>query len=227
MDDAGPVELWARLADWAVRWRLPAPALSAGWLCLPASYESAVVDGWITRPLFEPPGDEAVARVLESESGVTLPTDLRALYAVHGGSYAPLLPLGMCVLPYEAMLSCWRYWAAAGEELQDGIPQLADARTHYDWPPIRRWLPVAENDDSSIVLDFRPGPRGRIGQVLFPLDEVNRVVVASSLTDLLRRWLAALDRGVVRFDPGYGYAVPTDPNRDYADILRNGDAADA
>ncbi|MFG2045729.1 SMI1/KNR4 family protein [Dactylosporangium sp. NPDC048998] len=206
-----------------MRWRLSPPVLSAGWLCLPPSYRPAVVDGWVSRPLFEPPGDDAVARVLESESGVTLPMDLRALYAVQGGSYAPLLPYGMSLLPYEAMLTCWRYWAASIAQLQGGTPQLVDADTHYDWPAIGSWLPVAENDDSSIVLDFQPGPQGTVGQVLLPLDEVDRVVVALSLTDLLHRWLAALDRGDVRFDPNYGYAVPVDPGADYADVLRSGD----
>ncbi|MEV6925359.1 SMI1/KNR4 family protein [Dactylosporangium sp. NPDC051485] len=134
---------------------------------------------------------------------------------------------GMSLLPYEAMLTCWRYWAVSAAEFQGRTPQLADAGTHYDWPAIRSWLPVAENDDSSIVLDFQPGPGGTVGQVLFPLDEVNRVVVASSLTDFLRRWLAALDRGDVRFDADYGYALPVDPSREYADVLRNDGEPDA
>ncbi len=216
----GPVEVWSRLEDWARCWRLLPPVLSAGWLCLPSGYQHAIVDGWVSRPLFEPPGDEAVALVLESESSVTLSMDLRALYAVHGGSYAPLLPFGMSLLPYEAMLTCWRRWAVSVAQLQGGTPQLSDDGTHYDWPAIRSWLPIAENDDSSIVLDFHPGPRGTVGQVLFPLDEVNRVIVASSVTDLLRRWLAALDRGDVRLDADHGYAVPVDPSREYVDVLR-------
>jgi cell wall assembly regulator SMI1 len=220
VDDAGPVQLWSRLQDWAARWRLAPPELSADWACLPPAYLASEVGGRVTRPLFEPPGDAAVARVLESESGVALPADLRALYAVHGGSYAPLLPYGMSLLPYEAMLTCWRYWAAGAEETQGETPQLAGDGTHYIWPVVRSWLPVAENDDSSIVLDFRPGPRGTAGQVLFPSNEIDRVVVAASLTDLLRRWLAALDRGDARFDARYGYALPAGPGQDYADVLR-------
>ncbi|MFC4036958.1 SMI1/KNR4 family protein [Dactylosporangium siamense] len=220
MDDADPVELWSRLRVWASRWELPPPVLSAGWLCLPPGYRAAAVDGWIVRPLFEPPGDDDAARVLEERTGLRVPADLRALYAVHGGSYAPLLPNGMSLLPYEAMLTAWQYWATLTSQHPGWTPELAGDGTHYQWSVPWSWLPVAENDDGIMVLDSAPGPRGTAGQVLFPTDRVERVVVASSVTDLLCRWLAALDSGEVRFDPALGHAVPVDPARSCADVLR-------
>jgi cell wall assembly regulator SMI1 len=216
VDDAGPVELWSRLRVWASRWELPPPVLSAGWLCLPPGYRAAAVDGWVVRPLFEPPGDDEAARVLEERTGLTVPADLRALYAVHGGSYAPLLPHGMSLLPYEAMLTTWQYWATH----PGPAPELAGDGTHCRWPVPWSWLPVAGNDDGIMVLDFAPGPRGTAGQVLLPIDRVERVVVAGSVTELLRRWLAALDGGEIRFDPELGYAVPVDPERTCADVLK-------
>jgi hypothetical protein len=84
VDEAGPVELWSRLHDWAVRWQLSPPTLSAGWWCLPASYRAAVVDGWITRPLFEPPGDGALDRGdvrFDANYGYAVPTDPIREYA--------------------------------------------------------------------------------------------------------------------------------------------------
>ena len=222
MHEAEPDELWSRLRNWATRWQLPPPSLSDGWLYLPPSYRTAAVNGAaITRPLFEPPGDDAAARDLETHSGIALPADLRALYAVHGGSYAPLLPYGMCLLPYEAMLTCWEANTALAEEFSrtEPDPEFVASGTHYEWPFHRCWLPVAYSDVSTLVLDFQPGPQGTVGQVLFPVNEIDHVVAATSLTDFLRRWLAALDGGEVRFGPDHGYAVPQDPDSDYTDLF--------
>ncbi len=179
------------------------------------------MNGSITRPLFEPPGDDAAARALETHSGITLPADLRALYAVHRGSYAPLLPYGMCLLPYEAMLTCWQANTALAEEFSrtELDPEFVESGTHYEWPFHRSWLPVADCDVSMLVLDFAPGPQGTRGQVLLPINEIDHVVVATSLTDFLHKWLVALDEGKVRFDPDYGYAVPPDPASDYTDLF--------
>jgi hypothetical protein len=108
--------IWLALEGWAASWKLPEPRLSAGWIDLPATPKPLARDGWIARPMFEPPASTLAANALERESGISLPGDLRALYAVHNGSFATLLPYGTSLLSFEAMLTIWRSFARLADE---------------------------------------------------------------------------------------------------------------
>jgi cell wall assembly regulator SMI1 len=204
MRDAGAI--WRTFGEWAARWQLPAPRVSASWLALPESLRPLAHGGWIERPMFEPPASAADLAALLMETGLPVPDDLRALYALHGGSFAPLLPFGMTLLPYAAMLTTWRFFATAGGG-EDQPPPAPDG-THLWAAYDRRWLPLAESDSATMFLDFAPGPSGRRGQVLLPSNEAEYTVVAGSTTELIDRWLDLLADGTVRFDPRVGYPVP-------------------
>jgi cell wall assembly regulator SMI1 len=206
MRDAGAI--WRGLAGWAERWTLPAPRVSASWIVLPEAMRPLAQGGWIERPLLEPPAEPADLAALLAETGLPVPEDLRALYALHDGTFAPVLPFGMTLLPYAAMRTSWRFFATAAGGADEPLP--APSGTHLAVPYHPRWLPLAEADNAALFLDFAPGPAGRRGQVLFPRDEHDHVVVAGSTTELLERWLDLLDAGAVRFDQTCGYPVPVD-----------------
>lgn len=214
-------ETWHALAAWAERWGVPPPSLSVGWIDLPEAYRALAREGRIARPLFESPAAPEDEAALVAETGLALPEDLRQLHAVHDGSFAPLLPYGMAILPYAAVLTTWRSLAALADEFDDGTVEHVPSGTHCDTAYHRRWLPIAAADDLSLLLDFAPGPEGVDGQVLLQVSECSFVVVARSTTDFLDRWLRLLDESVVRFDPDYGYPVPADDQRVEA-LLRGG-----
>jgi len=215
-----PAALWARLRTWADRWQLPPPQISPGWINLPPSFKPLAKPGsMIERPLFEPPATDQDADRLEHHIGLPLPQDLRELYAVHDGSYAPLLPYGMSLLGYEAITTTWNMFAELADQFQSE-PVLADDGTHYDGVYHRAWLPVAASDDMHMVLDLIPGPAGAYGHALMLVNECDFVLVGRSLRDFLDRWLTALDQGRAVFDADYGYAVPVPDEADYIDFLR-------
>ena len=205
--------IWTELIGWAERWRLPEPRVSAGWIDLPPAFAALARDGWIIRPLVEPPATADDEAQLVRETGIDLPDDLRALYRVHDGSFAQLLPQGMTLLPYAAMLTTWRSLALLADEFNavpDAPISLADAQTHLGCVYHRRWLPIANADELNLMLDFVPGPKGVAGQVLMQVNECDYVVVSRSISDFLRRWLRLLRDGTARFDATYGYAISVD-----------------
>lgn len=211
--------LWRRLSTHALSWGLPAPRVSASWADLPPALAPLAREGWIERPLLEPPARAADEDALQRETGLALPEDLRALHAVHDGSFAPLLPLGMTLLPYAAMLTTWRSFAALAEQFSGNAPTLSPDGTHLQVAYHRRWLPLATADEGALLLDFAPGPRGSQGQVLLQLDEARYAVVGASTKELLSRWVALLDEGRVRYSAEYGHAVPAGGER-VEDLLR-------
>jgi len=117
-DDARAI--WDRLIWWATRWDLPEPRVSAGWIDLPPSFVDLARDGWIERPLMEPPASATDEAALVQESALALPEDLRALHAIHDGSFAPLLPCGMTLFPYGAMRTTWRWAGGARRRVRGG-----------------------------------------------------------------------------------------------------------
>lgn len=72
----------------------------------------------IERPMFEPPATGQDPDRLERHIGLRLPYDLRLLYAVHDGSFAPLLPYGMSLLSYEAVTTTWNMFAELADQFQ-------------------------------------------------------------------------------------------------------------
>jgi cell wall assembly regulator SMI1 len=186
---------------------------------LPPAFAPLAEAGVIERPVFEPPAADGDALRLERLIGLRLPEGLRELYAVHDGSYAPLLPYGMSLLSYAAIETTWRSFTGLADEVQFP-PVLAGDGAHYEWVHHPAWLPVATSDDLHVVLDLTPGPRGTYGQALMLVNECDYVLIGRSIVDFLRRWLAALDDGKARFDPNYGYAVPVGDQTDYVDFLR-------
>jgi cell wall assembly regulator SMI1 len=202
--------IWDRLILWAKRWDLPEPRVSAGWNDLPPSFLALARDGWIERPLVEPPASARDESALVQESALSLPDDLRALHAIHDGSFAPLLPHGMTLFPYEATRTTWRSLAVLADEFADEHATTVGEGTHLACVYHRQWLPIAASDDTNLFLDFAPGPAGTNGQVLLQINECEYAVVGGSTLDFLSRWLRLLDDGRVRFDAQYGYAVPSE-----------------
>lgn len=218
-----PRAIWRRLAAWATLWELPPPRISAGWVDLPRRYAGLARDGWIQRPMLEPAASAADEVALVDETGLALPHDLRALHDIHDGSFAPLLPQGMTLLPYQAIGTTWRSLVRLVDELpraDDDDDEVAEDQTHLACLFHRRWLPIAASDELNLCLDFVPGPAGTMGQVLMQINEADYAVVAHSTLDFLARWLRLLDAGLVRFDRACGHAVPA-ADREVESLLRD------
>ena len=104
------------LAGWAKRWELSAPRLSAGWIDMPDAYKPLIRDGRVERPILEPPANAADEAAVVAATGGALPDDLRALHAVHDGTFAPRLPSGMSMAPYATTPTRWRSCPDLGDD---------------------------------------------------------------------------------------------------------------
>lgn len=104
------------LAGWAKRWELSAPRLSAGWIDMPDAYKPLIRDGRVERPILEPPANAADEAAVVAATGGALPDDLRALHAVHDGTFAPRLPSGMSMAPYATTPTRWRSFPDLGDD---------------------------------------------------------------------------------------------------------------
>lgn len=198
--------LWADLLRWAKAWQLPLPRISAGWRDLPSAWAPLAQDGWIERPILEPPAGDGDEAALIGATGLPVPDDLRTLYSVHEGTFAPVLPLGMGLLPFATMLTTWRSLVALADRSKNQNRYVA-GQTHLLAFFNRQWLPIATEDRVRLFLDFAPGPRGHLGQVILQEHGQEGEVVAASTTDFLERWLLLLSEGHARFDSEYGCAM--------------------
>ena len=54
----------------------------------------------------------------------------------------------------------------------------------------RQWLSIITRDDILIFMDFVPGPKGNLGQLIMQVTECSYQVVGTSLFDFLKRWIA-------------------------------------
>ncbi|GAB2614558.1 hypothetical protein GCM10027168_53900 [Streptomyces capparidis] len=154
------------------------------------------------------PPEPARRQELERSLGVPLPDDLRVLYAVADGdggdAGARLLDRHVWLsLSEVADLHRGEHWWALGDTWRyhglDAVrhdpPPPAAVRRSADRP---RWIPFADSTGGDfLAVDMDPARGGRPGQVIRIGRNHNGgpVLVADSVTSLLRRHLQALERG--------------------------------
>lgn len=150
-----------------------------------------------------PAATDAELDSLEELLGFKLPLDLRALYRVHGGQTEEdafsLLPCGV-LLTVAEMRREWehRYRDCHVPDAYDALYLGDRARRMVAHPG---WVPLSRTPDGvGMELDFVPGPKGTPGQVLYPVDECNFVIVGTSLGEFLDRFMTMLEQGEVEVE---------------------------
>jgi len=164
-----------------------------------------VIHDWLDRnypelrPHLNRPAGPAALAALEREAGVRLPDDFKASYRIHDGSaVVSRRPYEVCrviaglpLLPLKEVRREWKRWAgyAADEDLLEDLnpdyrasPEGAVKPAYAD----RGWVPFAGGESHYVALDFAPGPRGVVGQVInFGRDDYVRHVIAPTFTAFL------------------------------------------
>jgi cell wall assembly regulator SMI1 len=154
------------------------------------------------------PATEASLRKLEKKSGLLIPADLRQLLLQYNGlPFVPLFPNGSWLCSVSKMLETWTSFAQLADEFNAEVPpQLVEGKTHLDAVYHRERLPIIDREDFHLCLDFAPGPKGTSGQVLMLVNECDFVVVGSSFSDFLSRWISivqAHSEAGMNTDPPY------------------------
>lgn len=142
---------------------------------------------------------EAELDDLETLIGQRLPADYRALYRRHG-DWGRALRLPHCTL--DTVRREWLVWQELEPEFGDKMGK------HTSHPPGAitpryinlGWIPFLQDwGGNSVGVDLAPDVAGKWGQVItFGRDENEKVVLADSLGDFLREYLARLEAGRVK-----------------------------
>lgn len=176
------IELWRRIEDWFTK-NLPDADLC----------------------LRDPTTRDEIAEA-EATLGIEFPEDFVESLLVHDGQEDHptvfWLPAACRLGSLASLVRCWQ----SDREAYDDDPQ------RYEWLDKRRCtrqvhfhpkqIPIAGSpfwDYDRLLLDFVPGPEGRVGQVIARFD-VELAVVTSSWRELLEKTLAGLETGRIRWE---------------------------
>lgn len=168
------------------------------------------------QPEFFSPASEADIAHVEQVTGIHFPDALRNFYMIHAGTSFGWLPEGMWLLTLDGMLKNWKAFTELCEEFPPEDYEETEDGTHWEcvYDPWR--LPIATREDGpELFLDFRPGSKGSVGQVLYLINECDFVVVGKSFEDFLEKYLLLLESGSLKYANEYGYPLPTDDRKIY------------
>jgi cell wall assembly regulator SMI1 len=159
----------------------------------------AVIHRWLEkncphlrRKLKKPASLKAIKH-LEKHIGVSLPESVIASYQIHDGCDGGVI-IGLPLLSLKEVEQVWDTWASVvgptGNECPDA--DRNEGFSSYEKGKVKelyankRWIPLAGSDSNYAGLDFDPGPKGRIGQVInFGRDDQIRYVLAETFEGFL------------------------------------------
>jgi cell wall assembly regulator SMI1 len=139
---------------------------------------------------------------LEAALQVSLPEDYKLLLSCTNGQreagWRPLTfpPGGLTFMSAEEVVAEWREQANHYDDDTDEELAAHEKTRLVMFHP--RKIPIAVNIDTTtyLFIDYAPGPGGQVGQLVLDADEV----VENSFSDLLRRYVVALDSGTMRLE---------------------------
>ncbi|WP_350325460.1 DUF4259 domain-containing protein [Streptomyces katrae] len=136
----------------------------------PVARSWARIDAWTRRnapasyALLAPPADPVEVEAAQEAMGVRFPADLLASLACHDGitEWANLLP-GQPPMSVAGMVAHWRMCVEIAGDDPDLTQPHGDGEDDEPWwHP--QWIPWAQSDGDSQVIDMREGPgQGRLG----------------------------------------------------------------
>lgn len=160
-----------------------------------------------------PPAADALIRSVEEELGLTLPGDVRAMYAIHDGVTLPdgrypsqddappiVLPY-FHWLPIADLLKRWKRFNAMPleSELSTGDPLEASAVRPFQYH--RAWLPVAISlTEDTAFLDLNPTSQGIAGQLIRTDMASSATLLCESFTNHIENMLDLVERGKISPD---------------------------
>lgn len=149
--------------------------------------------------LFAGPATEKAIKAAEKELGRAFPADFRASLRLHDGQAAgkaatfPWLPGCPPLYPLDTIVAEHKKLARAAKPKTDTCD--ATNRVRLGVRPTR--IPIADGT----FLDFDPGPAGTSGQLITLVNKTDLVLIDTSLTTALERWVTVLERGIWVYDP--------------------------
>lgn len=138
-----------------------------------------------------PPASKDDILLLEARIGAKLPKEFHSIYNDHDGesSDSPGVAYGMRLLPIQDIMQEMDSW---DDIIKDGLDDFNDECTSIPKNAIQcvyadsKWVPLFSDGSGNFIgLDFNPGIKGKIGQIInFGRDEEAKRVVSKTLQSL-------------------------------------------
>lgn len=157
-----------------------------------------VVDEWLrqhspaTRKLLKKPATAAGIAKLEKTIKQVLPDEFKEFLKIHNGSEESAgLLVGLPVMSAAEISHQWREWAeiADDEEMVADLSEEITSHPEGHVKPLyanRGWVPFIGDSQNHIAVDYDPGPKGKIGQIInCGRDDDVRHVIAESFEEFL------------------------------------------
>lgn len=147
---------------------------------------------------------------LEALIGVKLPYDFAKFYEIHNGQKHQHPPFYYVeeFLSINRIMEEWTIWKDLLDKGTFNFPSEPQNGIKNDWwNP--KWIPITNDGNGNhLCLDLDPAEGGTYGQIIaMEHDNVDRVVVANSLADLLYQYLLELKSGNLYYSDDYGGIV--------------------
>jgi cell wall assembly regulator SMI1 len=154
--------------------------------------------------LLRKPAKPAALAKLEKHLGRTLPDSFKESYLIHDGSddLAGIL-VGLPLMPLAEVGRTWESWAEIADD-GDTVEDLSEDCSSSPKGAVkelyanRGWVPFAGDAMNHVALDFDPGPKGKVGQVInCGRDDEVRHVIADDFEGFLAFVARLFTAGVV------------------------------
>lgn len=139
--------------------------------------------------MLRPPATEAQIAAAERALGVDFPEDFRESLRIHDGQddscQVMWLPIAQRLGSLASLVQCWKDDRTYYEpDAEDHVSEDGTVRTVHQHP---KHIPIAGSaywDYDRLMLDFAPGPKGQVGQVI-ARNDIDIELVAPTFRDLL------------------------------------------
>lgn len=195
---------------------------------------------WLTENLPEvvedlnAPATEENIKKIENHTGIVLPAEFKNLYLEHNGQRdsgnATGAFYGLIFLSLDRVHNELKIWAEIVDSgMNEEMPEVGKSHVpemiKEDYAN-KLWIPFAYDWGGNFLgLDFDPGERGTIGQVInFGRDEDEKYVLASSFSEFVDWYIVELESGNFRIEIegecGRSFNTKNPPSEHFLDSVK-------
>jgi len=150
-------------------------------------------------PPFNPGCAESAIDRAQQSLDIKLPEDYKTFLRLHNGQSDPhslnFPPDQIVFLSIEEVVALWNEVAPYRDDQFYEKFEADDQIRSVLYHPRR--IPIAHNESGGayLFLDYIPGPRGKQGQLIFNVNEVDLVLIAEDFSELIKTYLILLETG--------------------------------
>jgi cell wall assembly regulator SMI1 len=173
---------------------------------------------------FSKGADESQISKIESVIKQTLPEDFKLFLSYINGQRNEnffFLPEQVKLLSCKEIISGWKEEDEYAEDSDEFYNDFQNDDKIRGSVFLKSRIPIAAQEDGGkIYIDNDPGPKGKVGQIIFLVDECDFIVLADSFREFISNYNKAMDNGILKFEneeEGYSNKYRLKSDAEYMD----------